>query len=178
MRSLGPPVAAVLLAAGIAAGLAIERSAPKGHARIAATRTPAPGSREVTLDDRKYVVYYEGHTTLGDIGLSHPRGVHVRIESSSGEALPLSRYSGNFHTGSSHVDAVAILTVEVPRSGEYRIIARGRSRQSISFTNRHIVLGEPTGTSVLRRVAGYVIALLAAIGLLIVVVTGVSRLRE
>jgi hypothetical protein len=176
VRSLGLPVAAVLLAACFVGGLKLANSLAKPRTRIGATRTPAPGSRVVTLSARKYVVYYEADTT-GRQGLSRPQ-LKVRIESPSGRRLPLRRYEGNFHTGGSLVDARAFLTVQVPRSGRYRIIVGKAAPEPISAGAPRLVLGEPTGTSILRRVAGYVIALLAAIGLTIVVGTAWARWRD
>jgi hypothetical protein len=177
LRSLQLPVAAVLLAACLVAGLKIADSARTTHARIDATRTPVPGSRVVALSARKYVVYYEANTTSGNIGLNRPH-VEVRIESPSGQPLPLERYKGNFHTGSSHVDARAFLTVQVPEAGRYRITAGRASAQHISAAAPRLVLGEPTGTRTLLRVAGYALALLAAILLTMVAATAWARLRD
>jgi hypothetical protein len=165
---IGWPLAVGLLAACLAAGLVVvERTIPKlHHTRIGATRTPVPGARDVRLDAGKYVIYYEAGTT-GDVGLARPRGVSVRIQTPSAAPLPLRTYGGNFHTGSSNVDARAFLTVEIPRAGNYRIIATGRSSQPIVARNPRIVLGEPTGGEILRLVGAGVLALLAFIALCI-----------
>jgi hypothetical protein len=177
LRSLQLPVAAVLLAACLVAGLKIADSARTTHTRIDATRTPVPGSRVVGLSARKYIVYYEANTTGGNIGLSRPH-LRVRIESPSGRPLPLERYNGNFHTGSSYVDARAFLTVRVPEAGRYRITAGKASPQHISAAAPRLVLGEPTGTRTLRHVAGDVLALLAAILLIMVAATAWARRRD
>ncbi|MEA2471583.1 MAG: hypothetical protein QOE38_2582 [Thermoleophilaceae bacterium] len=169
---IGWPLAVGLLAACLAAGLVVvKRTIPKlHHTRIGATRTPVPGARDVRLDAGKYVIYYEAGTT-GGIGLARPRGVSVRIETPSPAPLPLPlplplhTYSGNFHTGSSKVDARAFLTVEIPRAGNYRIIATGRSSQPIVARSPRIVLGEPTGGKILQLVGAGVLALLAFIAL-------------
>jgi hypothetical protein len=163
---IGWPLAVGLLAACLAAGLVVvKRTIPKlHHTRIGATRTPVPGARDVRLDAGKYVIYYEAGTT-GGIGLARPRGVSVRIQAPSAAPLSLRTYGGNFHTGSSKVDALAFLTVDVPRAGNYRIIATGRSSQPIVARSPRIVLGEPTGGKVLRLVGAGVLALLAFIAL-------------
>jgi hypothetical protein len=177
---IGWPLAVGLLAVCLAAGLVVvERTSPKlHHTRIGATRTPVPGARDVRLDAGKYVIYYEAGTTGGNIGLARPRGVSVRIETPSRAPLPLRTYGGNFHTGSSYVDARAFLTVEIPRAGNYRIIAAGRSSQSIVASSPRIVLGEPTGGKVLRLVGAGVLALLAFIALCILLPRWWGRVRR
>jgi hypothetical protein len=177
---IGWPLAVALLAVCLAAGLVVvKRTVPKlHHTRIGATRTPVPGARDVRLDAGKYVIYYEASTTGGNIGLARPRGVSVRIETPSSAPLPLRRYGGNFHTGSSHVDARAFLTVETPRAGNYRIIASGRSSQPIVASSPRIVLGEPTGGKILRLVGASVLALLAFIALCILLPTWWGRVRR
>jgi hypothetical protein len=179
---IGWPLAVGLLAACLAAGLVVvKRTTPKlQHTRIGATRTPVPGARDVKLDAGKYVIYYEAGTTGGDIGLARPRGVSVRIETPSPASLPLPlrTYGGNFHTGSSKVDALAFLTVEIPRAGNYRIIATGRSSQPIVARSPRIVLGEPTGGKVLQLVGAGVLALLAFIALCILLPTWWGRVRR
>jgi hypothetical protein len=176
---IGWPLAVGLLAACLAAGLVVvERTIPKlHHTRIGATRTPVPGARDVRLDAGKYVIYYEASTT-GGIGLARPRGVSVRVETPSPAPLPLRTYGGNFHTGSSHVDARAFLTVDIPRAGNYRIVATGRSSQPIVAGNPRIVLGEPTGGKVLRLVGAGVLALLAFIALCILLPKWWGRVRR
>ncbi|MEA2451129.1 MAG: hypothetical protein QOG63_3061 [Thermoleophilaceae bacterium] len=177
---IGWPLAVALLAACLVAGLVVVKGTiPKlQDTRIGATRTPVPGARGVRLDAGKYVVYYEAGTTGGDIGLARPRGVTVRIETSSSAPLPLRTYGGNFHTGSSYVDARAFLTVEIPRAGNYRIIATGRSSQPIVASSPRIVLGVPTGGNVLRLVGAGLLALLAFIALCILVPTWWGRVRR
>jgi hypothetical protein len=170
LRRLGRLLAAVALVACLAAGIAVAaRTAPKlQHTRIAATRTPVPGSRSVTLGARKYVVYYEAGTT-GNIGLAQPHGISVRVESASHGPLPLRPYTGNFHTGSAKVDARAFETVQVPGSGRYTIVASGRSSQPIVARSPRIVLGEPSGGRIPLLVGAGVLALLAFIGLCFIV---------
>jgi hypothetical protein len=176
---IGWPLAVGLLAVCLAAGLVVvKRTIPKlHHTRIGATRTPVPGARDVRLDAGKYVIYYEAGTT-GGIALARPRGVSVRIESPSPAPLPLRTYGGNFHTGSSHVDARAFLTVEIPRAGNYRLVATGRSSQPIVARNPRIVLGEPTGGNVLRLTGAGVLALLAFIALCILLPRWWGRMRR
>jgi hypothetical protein len=177
---IGWPLAVGLLAACLAAGLVVvKRTIPKlHHTRIGATRTPVPGARDVRLDAGKYVIYYEAGTTGGDIGLARPRGVSVHIQTPSAAPLPLRTYGGNFHTGSSHVDARAFMTVEIPRAGNYRIIATGRSSQPIVARSPRIVLGEPTGGKILRLVGAGVLALLAFIALCILLPKWWGRVRR
>jgi hypothetical protein len=163
---LALPLTVLLMAGCLAAGLIlVKRTAPKLHnARIGATRTPVPGSRKVRLDAGKYVIYYEAGIT-GGIGLARPHGVTVRIETPARRALALHPYAGNFHTGSSFVDARAFLTVQVARSGSYQIMAAGKSSQPIVANAPRVVLGTPTGGNVLRLVGASVMALLAFIAL-------------
>jgi hypothetical protein len=164
LRRLRVGAAVVLLMACLGVGLAVVlTTVPKLHgSRLAATVTPVPGSRDVPLAVGSYVVYYEADSP-GDIGLSPPR-VRVRIGSPSGRPLPLKRYGGNFHTGSSYVDARAIFTVEVPTPGTYRISATGELSQP-GFSDPRIVLGMPFGSKVLKIVGGGLLALFAFIGL-------------
>lgn len=166
----------VLLLAALAGGLvAALRTIPDlRHTRIGATRTPVPGSRDAELGAGKYVVYYAAGTT-GGAGLARPRGVQVRIAAPGQPPLPLRPYSGNFHIGSSHVDARAFLTVRVPRAGRYRIVTSGHSDQPINASAPRIVLGVPTGGRILRLVGGGVLALLAFIGLCFAVPAAVGR---
>jgi hypothetical protein len=179
---IGWPLAVGLLAGCLAAGLVVVKSTiPRlHHTRIGATRTPVPGARDVKLDAGKYVIYYEAGTTGGDIGLARPRGVSVRIETPSPAPLPLPlrTYGANFHTGSSKVDARAFLTVEIPRAGNYRIIATGRSSEPIVARSPRIVLGEPTGGKILQLVGAGVLALLAFIALCILLPTWWGRVRR
>jgi hypothetical protein len=75
------------------------------------------------------------------------------------------------------VDARALLTVQVPAAATYRISAAGRPVQQGVVISPRIVLGEPTGAKILRLVGAGVVALLAFIGLCILLPGLGGRLR-
>jgi hypothetical protein len=137
-----------------------------GGARIGKTRTPVPGQRDATLEERKYVVYYEVDSGFAG-GFDKTREIVVPAEldlairrDGDGPPLPLDDYGGDFEVSSGGRTAQAWRTVEVPRAGNYRISAGPEVRAAAPA----IVLGRPVSGRVLRLVFG-IAALLAGLGL-------------
>ena len=126
-----------------------------GGARIGDTRTPVPGQRTVTLEARKYVVYYEvdsgfagGFDREGDVRIPALE-VAIRPDRDA-TPLPLDDYDGSFEVESGGRTAEAWRTVEVPREGPYRISAGPEVRAAAPA----IVLGRPVSGRVMRLVLG------------------------
>jgi hypothetical protein len=145
-------------------------------ARIGATRTPVPRRHDVRLAAGKYDVYFE---LPGDYDkynqFAEPSDLAVAVAQLGGRPLPLARYAGTSYIGSSTAKALAIDTVEVPRSGLYRIATHWPGGGRYHST---VVLGVPPGTAYIRLVAGGVIALLAFILLCILGPGTVALLRQ
>lgn len=139
--------------------------------RIGDTRTSIPGTREVELDEGKYVVFYE----VSDEGVSDdsdgnlyvpPLDVRVHLPDAA-RSLDLDDYSSDFNVSSGGRDAQAIATVEVPEDNRYEITVSG----SADAASPAVVLGKPITRRILRLIvgiAGFVagLALLALTGAL------------
>jgi hypothetical protein len=126
--------------------------------RIGATRTRAPGARDVRLDATKYVVFYEvaersvpsgGDGSTGDIPIPPRLDVKIR-RGGDGPPLPLDDYATDFHVSGGTRAARAVWTVQVPEAGRYRIAAAG----AFGADEPAVVLGRPVGRRVVRLVAG------------------------
>lgn len=162
-------VGLVLLVALVVAGATIAAVSatklPRGV--LEETSTPIPGSRVVQLDARKYNVFYDGTSEQEAIP---PIRVLV-TPAGGGPELELEDFGGNLNFG----DAQAIATVEVPRSGRYRIVAEGDPTFS---TQAEVVLGEPIGKRILRVVLGGAVAFLGFVGAVLLVVISLVRRRR
>ena len=162
-------VGLVLLVSLVAAGATIAAVSatklPRGV--LEETSTPIPGSRVVQLDARKYNVFYDGTSEQEAIP-----PINVLVMPAGGGAPPeLEDFSGSLNFG----DAQAIATVEVPRSGRYRIVARGTP----GFTREaSVVLGEPIGKRILRVVLGGALAFAGFVGAILLVVISLVRRRR
>jgi hypothetical protein len=148
-----------------------------GGARIGDTRTAVPGRRDVTLEARKYVVYYEVDSGFagtfdsdGDVPIPALE-VSVRLNG-DGPALPLEEYSGSFEVSGGGRTAEAWRTVDVPREGRYRISAGSE----VEAAAPAVVLGRPVSGRVLRLVLG-IAAVFAGIGLAVLVAAIALALR-
>ena len=159
----------VLLVALIAGGATIAALAavelPRGV--LEETSTPIPGSRVVQLDERKYNVFYDGTSEQEAIP---PIRVLV-TPAGGGTPLPLEDFSGSLNYG----DAQATATVDVPRSGRYRIATQGDPAFS---TQAEVVLGEPIGKRILRVVLGIAVAFLGFLGAVLLIVISLVRRRR
>jgi hypothetical protein len=159
----------VLLMAVIAVGVTIAvLSATKfPRAVLEETSTSVPGSRELRLDERRYNVFYDG--TSADEPIPRLRVQVVPV--GGGAALPLEDFGGNLMLG----DAQAIASVEVPRTGPYRIVTAGGASSSVE---PRVVLGEPIGGRLLRVVLGGALAFLGFVGSILLVVISLLRRRR
>jgi hypothetical protein len=125
-------------------------------ARIGATRTGAPGTRDARLDDVKYVVYYEidedSVPATGDADdIPVPASFRVTIRrGGDGRPLPLEEYGTSFRVTSGDRTARAVWTVQVPQEGRYRIQATAVP----GADEPAVVLGRPVGRRVVRLVVG------------------------
>jgi hypothetical protein len=137
-----------------------------GGARIGKTRTPVPGQRDVTLEARKYVVYYEVDSGFAG-GFDETREIQVPADldvairrNGDGPPLRLEDYSADFEVSSGGRTAQAWRTVDVPSKGDYRISAAPEVRAAAPA----IVLGRPVTGRLVRLVLG-IAAVLAGLGL-------------
>lgn len=152
------PLIVLLLAGVVAIGLSIlADTIPKlHHVRIGATRTPVPGSRDARLQAGKYVIYYE---VADSAAVPSASWVAVRIAAPGRAPLALDNYSSDLELSTSNTQARAYLTVQVPRPGTYRIAAAPRSAPPAGTQLPRIVLGRPTGTTIIRLVLGALMTL-------------------
>lgn len=161
---LGALAAVALTVVGVTT--TVDAAGSFSDVRIGDTRTAMPGSREVELDEGKYVVFYE----VSDEGVSGdsdninvpPLDVRVR-EAGDGRALDLDDYTTDFDVSSGGRAAQAIATVEVPEDGRYEITAT----DSADAPSPAVVLGKPITRRILRLVVGIAgsVAGLALLGL-------------
>lgn len=162
-------VGLVLLVAVVAAGATIAAVSatklPRGV--LEETSTPIPGSRVLQLDARKYNVFYDGTSEQEAIP-----PIRVLVTPAGGEtALELGDFGGSLNFG----DAQAIATVEVPRSGRYRIV----TEEAPGFRpDASVVLGEPIGKRILRVVFGGALAFAGFVGIVLLVVISLVRRRR
>jgi hypothetical protein len=162
-------VGLVLLVALIAAGATIAAVSatklPRGV--LEETSTPIPGGRVVQLEARKYNVFYDGTSENEPIP-----PLRVRVAPAGGGApLQLEDFGGSLNYG----DAQAIASVEIPRSGRYRVVTEG----SGSGLSSEVVLGEPIGKRILGVVLGGALVFLGFVGsVLLIVITVVRRRRS
>lgn len=139
--------------------------------RIGDTRTSIPGTKEVELDEGKYVVFYEvDDDVTAERGESSlvvpPLDVGIRVPDAS-RPLDLDDYSGNFNVSTGGREAQAIATVEVPEDGGYEITVSS----SADAPAPAVVLGKPITRRILRLGVGITgivagLALLALMGAL------------
>ena len=162
-------VGLVLLVSLVAAGATIAAVSatklPRGV--LEETSTPIPGSRVVQLDSRKYNVFYDGTSEQEAIP-----PIRVRVApAGGGPALEQEDFGGSLNFG----DAQAIATVEVPRSGRYRIV----TEDAPGFRpDASVVLGEPIGKRILRVVLGGALAFAGFVGAILLVVISLVRRRH
>ena len=142
--------------------------------RIGDTRTSIPGSREVELDEGKYVVFYEVDddvtTELGEGSLTVPP-LDLAIRAPDAERpLDLDDYSGDFNVSTGGREAQAIATVEVPEDGRYEITVSS----SADAPSPAVVLGKPITRRILRLGVGIagIVAGLALLGLVGAIAVG------
>lgn len=153
---------------GVGAVLVTDAASSLSETRIGDTRTSVPGTRDVELNDRKYVLFYEvddgavaddDQPGAADISVQGDLAVRIAPAGGGSPALAFDRYSGEFTVESGGRSAVAINTVDVPRAGAYRVRATGARAES----EPAIVLGEPSRERVLRLVLGIVVLIIGAL---------------
>lgn len=144
--------ALALLAIGVL--LTADAAGSLSETRLGSTRTFVPGTRYVTLDARKYTVFYEIAASSSDEGslddLPVP-ALEVTIRRNGDEPpLRFEGYSGSFSIYSRGRGARAWRSVEVPEAGRYRIRTAGRAAEP----EPAVVLGRPLTRRVLRLIVG------------------------
>ena len=167
----------ILLVLGALAGIAlavfgvamtVDAIGSFSDVRIGETRTPIPGTRDVQLDEGKYVLFYEvsddSVSNGGQDGfLVPPLDLAVR-GAGGGPPLELSDYSADFNVTTGGRAAQAVATIEVPEDGRYEISARSRAEAAAPT----VVLGKPITGRVLRLIVGLA-GIMAGLGLLALV---------
>jgi hypothetical protein len=136
--------------------------------RIGETRTPIPGTRDVQLDEGKYVVFYEVSDDSvgsgGEGGFPVPAFEVTVRRAGDGPPLELSEYSTDFNVNTGGRAAQAVATIEVPEDGLYEIGARSDAAAAAPA----VVLGKPITGRVLRLIVG-VAGIIAGLSLLALV---------
>ena len=136
-------------------------------------RAPAPGSAEVRLDARKYVLYVEGP----GVGEDFSPPVRFEVVGPDGVGrLPIAGYGGSLTYSMSGHSGRAAGTVTPSRAGTYVL----RTAASDRGAGYGVALGESIGGRIVRTILGaFAIAglgMVAGIGL--IVTTGLRRRRR
>lgn len=137
-------------------------------------RVQAPGSQEVQLEQRKYVVYFEGPGA----GEDYAPPIEVSIRDARDESpLALAGYSGSLTYSIGGHSGTARATVTPPRAGRYVVSAATTQEPSAGL---EVALGESIGGKILRAILGALAigGLLLVAGILLVVRTAVKRRRR
>jgi hypothetical protein len=134
-------------------------------------RAPAPGSAQVRLEARKYIVYVEGP----GVGRDFAPAVEVVVIDPAGDGvLPLAEYSGSLTYSFGGHSGRAVGTVTPARAGVYSLRAATTADPAAGF---EVAVGESVAGRIVRTVLGALaiggIGLAAGIGL--IVTTGVRR---
>ena len=154
------PILVALAVAAFGVLLIIGQAGKLSDIRLESTRTELPGTRTVNLEARKYVVWIESRG--GDLDNFRGAAADVPAEirpAGGGAALTLADYKNSFTTESGGREGSAIGTVTPPAAGRY--VISGPSTRMVP--NPSVVLGNPTGNTVLKLVAGIVLAVLGLI---------------
>ncbi len=136
-------------------------------------RAPAPGSAEVRLEARKYVVYVEGP----GVGEDFSPPIQFQVVRSDGDgALPIAGYGGSLTYSMSGHSGRAAGTVTPSRAGTYVL----RTATPDSGAGYGVALGESIGGQIVHTILGALglggLGLTAGIGL--IVATGLRRRRR
>ena len=176
-RVVLPVAIVVAVALAVGGSLVVAHAIPRlHHLRIGSTRTPVPGTRAVRLQAQKYVIYSE--VPIADRDDDQAGALadsSLRIDSAAHEPIALADYENDLHVTTDDLDIRAVLTVRIPHPGAYRITTDGPARSAGTPT---VVLGDPTGSSIVRVIAGGLAALFGAIALIGLVPAWISRRRR
>ena len=137
-------------------------------------RAPAPGTAQVQLEARKYVVYVEGP----GVGRDLEPPVEIRIVDRSGDGvLPLADYSGSMTYSISGHSGSAVATVTPRRAGVYSLRAATTSPPSAGL---QVAVGDSIAGRIVRTILGAfaIGGVLLAAGIALLVTTGVRRRRR
>jgi hypothetical protein len=130
-----------------------------------------PGSKNVRLEARKYVIYVEGPGADQSVP-----PVRIQISDPGSETpVPLQAYTSSL-TYSFNTTGSAQATVTPPRAGVYRVRTSGVDAQS----GYQIAIGESVGGKIVSGVVGAFVVggVLGISGIVLLVVTGVRRSRR
>lgn len=136
-------------------------------------RVPAPGSQEVQLEQRKYIVYFEGPGA----GEDHVPPIEVGIRDARNEQpLGLAGYSGSLTYSIGGHSGTAQATVTPPRAGRYVVSAATTQEPSAGL---EVALGESIGGKILRAILGAfaVGGVFLVAGIILIVMTATRRRR-
>jgi len=136
-------------------------------------RVPAPGSQEVRLEQRKYIVYFEGPGAGEDY--IPPIEVTVR-DARNEQPLGLAGYNSSLTYSIGGHSGIAQATVTPPRAGRYVVSAATTQEPSAGL---EVALGESIGGRIVRAILGAfaVGGLLLVAGIILIVMTAVKRRR-
>lgn len=137
-------------------------------------RVPAPGSQEVALEQRKYIVYFEGPGAGEDF--TPPIEVSIR-DARNEQPLTLDGYSGSLTYAIGGHSGTARATITPPRAGRY-IVAAGTTREPSA--GLEVALGESIGGRIVRAILGAfaIGGLLLVAGIIVIVMTAATRRRS
>ncbi len=137
-------------------------------------RVPAPGSQAVALEQRKYIVYFEGPGA----GADHVPPIEVTIRDARNEQpLGLAGYSGSLTYSIGGHSGTAQATVTPPRAGRYVVSAATTQEPSAGLD---VALGESIGGKIVRAILGAfaIGGLLLVAGIILIVMTVTKRRRR
>lgn len=137
-------------------------------------RVPAPGAQEVRLEQRKYIVYFEG-PGAGEDSIP-PIEVSVR-DARNEQPLALAGYGGSLTYSIGGHSGTAQATVTPPRAGRYVVSAATTQEPSAGL---EVALGESIGGKLVRAILGAfaIGGLLLVAGIILIVMTAVKRRRR
>lgn len=137
-------------------------------------RVPAPGSQEVQLEPRKYIVYFEGPGAGEDY--TPPIEVSVR-DARNEQPVGLSGYGAELTYSIGGHSGTAQATVTPPRAGRYIVSAATTQEPSAGL---EVALGESIGGKIVRAILGAfaIGGLLLVAGIILIVMTVAKRRRR
>ncbi len=137
-------------------------------------RVPAPGSQEVVLEARKYVVYFEG-PGAGEDSIP-PIEASIR-DARNEQPLQLAGYGASLTYSIGGHSGVAQATVTPPRAGRYIVSAGTTLEPSAGL---EVALGASIGGKIVRSILGAfaIGGLLLLAGIILIVMTVAKRRRR
>lgn len=176
---LGALVAIVLIVVGVT--MTVDAAGSLSDVRIEDTRTAIPGSKDVELEEGKYVVFYEVSDDAGYVGGDggvYMPPVEMRLTAVGGaQPLELRPYSTDFNISGGGRKGHAFVTVDVPRDGRYALRAEPPGPEGAAeAASNGVVLGKPITHRALRLIVGItgILAGLAVLALICALSIGLA----